>query len=199
MPDRTLILASGSATRQSLLRNAGLIFEIAPPTLDEEALKTKLRAEGHPPRNQAESLAEMKALAVALARPGFVIGADQMLACEAEAFDKPANREQARAQLQKLRGREHQLLTAVVVAKGVNVLWRFTDQARLTMRNFSDAFLDSYLDNIGPAAMTAVGGYQLEGRGIQLFEAIEGDYFSILGLPLLPLLGFLREQSLVSS
>jgi septum formation protein len=128
-----------------------------------------------------------------------VIGADQMLACGQDVFDKPANRDQAREQLSDLRGREHQLLTAIVVAKGANIIWKHTDTPRLTMRDFSAEYLETYLDSIGESAMKSVGAYQLEGRGAQLFEKIEGDYFSILGLPLLPLLAFLREQGLVTS
>jgi septum formation protein len=200
MPKSPLILASASAARQSLLRNAGLIFDVVPATVDEEFLKTKLRAEGRPPRAQAEGLAEMKALSVSVSNPGcLVIGADQMLACGTEVYDKPANRDQARLQLTALRGKPHELLTAVVVAKGAEIIWKHTDTPRLTMRDFSADFLETYLDDIGDSAMKSVGAYQLEGRGAQLFDKIEGDYFSILGLPLLPLLAFLREQNLVTS
>ncbi len=194
MPDEKLILASGSASRAQILRNAGLIFDVVKPTVDEERVKARLRAEGHPPLNQVDSLAEVKAMSVSLTRPGLVIGADQMLACEGQAFDKPSGRAEAKAQLQALRGKEHELMTAVVVTRGAQVLWRLVDRPKLTVRPFSDAFLESYLDRLGEKAMTSVGAYQLEGEGAQLFSKVEGDFFSVLGLPLLPLLDFLRNE-----
>jgi septum formation protein len=194
MPEADLILASASATRARILARAGLAFTTERPRVDEEAVKTSLRAEGHSPRAQADALAEIKALSVSRMRPGLVIGADQMLALEGAVFDKPADRAAARAQLQALRGKRHELLTAIVVARDGVALWRHLDRPRLTMRAFSDAFLDAYLDTVGADAMSSVGAYQLEGPGAQLFDAVEGDYFSILGVPLLPLLGFLREQ-----
>jgi septum formation protein len=196
MPD--LILASGSVTRAKLLSAAGVNFIVERPRTDEEAVKAGLRAERLSPRDQADALAEVKALSVSQRRPGYVIGADQMLALGDEVFDKPADRAAARAQLQKLRGQTHTLVTAAVIAKDGAPIWRFVDAPKLSMRRFSDAFMDGYLDDIGAAAYESVGAYQLEGRGAQLFERIEGDYFSILGLPLLPLLAFLREHELVT-
>jgi septum formation protein len=196
MPD--LVLASGSATRAKLLSAAGVDFVVERPRTDEDAVKASLRAERLSPRDQADALAEVKALSVSQRRSGYVIGADQMLALGDEVFDKPVDRAAARAQLQKLRGQTHTLVTAAVVAKDGAPIWRFVDTPKLSMRRFSDAFMESYLDDIGPAAYESVGAYQLEGRGAQLFERTQGDYFSILGLPLLPLLAFLREHELVT-
>ncbi len=190
----TLILASGSATRRMLLQAAGLDIVVEKPRLDEDALKAALRAEGLKPREQADALAEAKALSVSRMRPGFVLGGDQMLALGDEAFDKPANRDEARSHLQRLRGKTHRLICAAVIAVDGQPIWRHIDSPKLTMRAFSDNFLEDYLDRVGEAAFASVGGYQLEGIGAQLFESVEGDYFSVLGLPLLPLLGFLRQH-----
>lgn len=194
----SLILASGSAARRRLLEAAGLSFEVEAPRVDEDAAKASFRAEGMAPRAQADALAELKALSVARRREGFVIGADQMLAVEGEVLDKPRHAAEAREHLLRLRGRPHELITAVVVAREGAVLWRHIDTPRLIMRAFSDAFLDDYLSRAGADVLTSVGAYQLEGLGAQLFERVEGDYFSVLGLPLLPLLAFLREHRAVS-
>jgi septum formation protein len=190
----SLILASGSAARRCMLEAAGVAFEVDAPRVDEEAAKASLRAEGATPRDQAVALAELKALSVSTRRDAFVIGADQMLALEGEAFDKPKSADEAREHLLRLRGRTHELITAAVVAQGDTVIWRHVDTPRLTMRSFSDAFLTDYLDRAGEEVLMSVGAYQLEGLGAQLFERVEGDYFSILGLQLMPLLAFLREQ-----
>lgn len=192
----SLILASGSAARKQMLEAAGLAFEVDVPRVDEEAAKASLRAEGMKSRDQADALAELKALSVSRRRPGFVIGADQMLAVEGETFDKPKDRAEARAHLQHLRGLTHELMTAAVVAREGAVIWRHIETPRLRMRAFSDAFLDDYLDRVGDAALHSVGAYQLEGLGAQLFERVDGDYFAVLGLPLLPLLAFLREHGM---
>lgn len=189
-----LILASGSATRAKLLTDAGLSFTVARPSIDEEAIRDSLRAEGLSPRAQADALAEVKALSVSRRMSGMVIGADQMLSLGTEAFDKPKSREEARAHLQRLRGQTHVLQTAAVVARDGEVVWRHIETPRLTMRPYTDDFIEQYLDSVGDAAMASVGAYQLEGRGAQLFAKVEGDYYSILGLPLLPLLAFLREH-----
>ncbi|HYD89579.1 MAG TPA: Maf family nucleotide pyrophosphatase [Vitreimonas sp.] len=192
-----LILASASAARREMMDAAGLVFEVDVPRVDEEAAKASLRAEGLKPRDQAEALAELKALSVSRARAGFVIGADQMLAVEGRVLDKPKDTNEAREHLLALRGRTHELLTAAVVATDGAVIWRHIDTPRLRMRAFSDAFLDQYLAQAGEKVLRSVGAYQLEGLGAQLFERVEGDYFSILGLPLLPLLAFLREHGVV--
>jgi septum formation protein len=193
-----LILASASVARRRLLEAAGLGFEVAPASVDEEAAKAAYRAQGMNPRAQAGALAELKALSVSSHRQGWVLGADQMLALDGTPLDKPKDLGEARAQLQMLRGRTHELLTAAVVCKGQTIAWRCLEAPRLTMRDFSDAFLDEYLSRAGEAALKSVGGYQLEGLGAQLFERVEGDYFCVLGLPLLPLLGFLRAQGVAT-
>lgn len=192
----TLVLASGSAARGKLLEAAGLTFEVDVPRVDEEAAKASLRAEGLRPREQADALAELKALSVSRMRPDFVIGADQMLALDGNVFDKPGDFADARAQLTQLRGKTHELITAVVVAREGAIIWRHIDTPKLKMRAFSDSFLDDYLARAGQGALSSVGAYQLEGLGAQLFERVEGDYFSVLGLPLLPLLAFLREHGI---
>jgi septum formation protein len=195
----SLILASGSAARRRLLEAAGLSFEVVIPHADEEAAKARFRAEQMKPGEQADALAELKALSVSTRRGGLVIGADQMLALEGEVFDKPKNAGEAREHLLRLRGRTHDLITAVAVARGGAVIWRHIDTPRLTMRAFSDAFMEDYIARAGASVLTSVGAYQLEGLGAQLFERVEGDYFSVLGLPLLPLLAFLREHRMVGA
>lgn len=194
----TLVLASGSAARRHMLEAAGLSFEVEIARVDEDAAKASLRAEGVKPRDQAEALAELKALAVSRKRPGFIIGADQMLAVDGETLDKPKDMAEARLHLMRLRGRTHELLTAAVVAREGAIIWRHIDTPKLCMRAFSDMFADDYLARVGEAALKSVGAYQLEGLGAQLFERVEGDYFSVLGLPLLPLLAFLRERGVVT-
>jgi septum formation protein len=193
----SLILASGSASRRRMLEAAGLVFEIDVPRVDEEAAKASLRAAGLAPREQADALAELKALSVSRTRQGFVIGGDQMLAIEGETLDKPKDIAEARKHLMRLRGKSHHLLCAAVVASEGAIIWRHVDTPRLKMRAFSDAFLDDYLARTGGDVLSSVGAYQLEGLGAQLFERVEGDYFSVLGLPLLPLLAFLREHGIV--
>ncbi|MBL8530954.1 MAG: septum formation protein Maf [Hyphomonadaceae bacterium] len=193
----TLILASGSAARRQLLEGAGLAFEVDVPRMDEEAAKASLRAAGMPARQQADALAELKALSVSQRRPGFVIGADQMLAVEGVVLDKPKDMAEARSHLSRLRGKAHELITAAVIAREGAVIWRHIETPRLLMRAFSDGFLEEYLAQAGEGALKSVGAYQLEGRGAQLFNRVEGDYFSVLGLPLLPLLAFLREHGIV--
>lgn len=187
-----IVLASMSAARRALLAGAGIAHRAVSPCVDEEAAKAAFRAEGASPRDQADWLAELKAVRASQKHRGFVIGADQMLTCEGAVFDKAADLAEARERLAYLRGREHQLLCAVVIAREGAVLWRSLEVARLTMRPFSDAFLDAYLADHGEAALASVGCYQLEGGGVQLFSRIEGDYFAILGLPLLPVLAQLR-------
>lgn len=196
-----LILASGSATRATMLRNAGLTFDVVPAAVDEDEMKRAMRAEGANPAQLAEALAELKAQYVArkAAAADLVIGADQVLDCDGAWFDKPKDRASARAQLLQLRGKSHRLVSSVCVVRDRQVLWMQTDHATLLVRTFSDAFLDDYLAQVGPAVTQSVGAYQLEGRGAQLFARIDGDYFTILGLPLLPLLDFLRAHKQVLS
>lgn len=193
-----LLLASASLTRARLLENAGLAFAAEAAPVDEDEAKRALEAEGSDAAAIAAALAELKARAVSRRHPGaFVIGADQVLDCDGRRFDKPADLAAARAQLLALRGRTHELVSAAVVVRDGRPLWHHVGRARLTMRPFSDVFLDRYLAEAGDAILGSVGAYQLEGRGAQLFARVEGDYFTILGLPLLPLLDFLRAHGLV--
>lgn len=193
-----LILASTSQSRRTMLTAAGVAFSAEAPGVDEDAVKDSLKGESAAPAAIAETLAELKARKVSLRHPdAFVIGADQVLDCEGAMYDKPSDVATARRQLQALRGRAHRLTASVVVARGDARLWHRTEVATLHMRLFTDAFLDGYLARVGEAACRSVGAYQLEGLGAQLFSRIEGDYFTILGLPLLPLLDFLRGHKLV--
>ncbi|MDJ0391503.1 Maf family protein [Roseomonas sp. E05] len=190
-----LILASSSATRAALLRAAGLDFEARPATVDEAALKAAAQAEAIPPADAAILLAEAKAERIARReREALVIGADQLLVCEEQWFDKPEDVAGAREQLRALRGRTHTLFTAVVAWRHGQRVWQHVARPRLTMRDFSEAFLERYLAAEGEAVTHSVGAYRLEGLGIQLFREVQGEHSAILGLPLLPLLGFLRQH-----
>jgi len=194
----TLVLASGSRTRALMLEKAGLRPILDKPLVDEEEVKLAGKAEGVGADAVAEALAELKAQRVTRRHPGaLVVGADQMLECEGVWFDKPSDRAAARAQLLALRGKTHQLVSCAVILRDGERLWHKTDRARLTMRNFSENFLDGYLDAVGDEVLHSVGAYQLEGLGAQLFQRVEGDFFTILGLPLLPLLDFLRENGVL--
>lgn len=189
-----LVLASKSRSRASLLKAAGLDFIQVGSGVDEDALKDSLRAEGASVARQADLLAETKALKVSLKHAGIVLGCDQMLDLEGEGLDKVETRAAAADTLRRLRGKTHILQSAIVACIDGAPVWRHLSQPRLRVRNFSDAFLEDYLDTIGEAAFESVGCYQLEGRGSQLFDRIDGDYFSILGLPLLPLMQWLRDR-----
>jgi len=191
-----LVLASKSDVRGKIIAAAGLRFEIRPAQIDERAVEAKAGVSDA--AAAARILARVKAEAVSALRPGqLVLGADQTLARGATRFSKPVDRAAAVGQLRALRGRSHELHTAIALVRDGAVLFDCVDTARLTMRDFSDRFLDDYLDMAGDLALTSVGGYQLEGIGIHLFERVEGDYFTILGLPLLPLLAFLRANGFV--
>ena len=195
-----LILASSSAARQRLLRAAGVMFSVDPAAVDETTMLQSLAAERASGRDAADLLAEVKALQVSNRRPGaFVVGADQVLSCGGELFEKPMVRAAARSQLLKLRGQTHVLSSAVCVARDGGVVWRAVREARMTMRPFSEAFLDAYLVEAGEDILRSVGAYHVEGLGIQLFSRIDGDSFTIQGLPLLPLLDFLRTHGIVST
>ena len=192
-----LVLASKSVSRRAVLEAAGIPIEIVPADIDERAVEAGHAAQGA--GEVAALLARAKAAAVATAMPGrLVLGADQTLARGDRRFSKPADRAGAAAQLRALRGHTHALHSALALARDGGVLFDCVDTARLTMRDFSDRFLEDYLDLVGNAALTSVGGYQLEGVGVHLFERVEGDYFTILGLPLLPLLAFLRDKGLIT-
>lgn len=190
-----IVLASGSQARRAMLAAAGVGFIADTAPVDEDAVKAALRQETDNPGRVAETLAELKAVRVSARHPGtIIIGADQMLDCDGIWFDKPADAGAARAQLLALRNKTHRLTSAVVAVRDGQRLWHHTETARLTMRAFSDAFLDTYMEKAGPDILASVGAYQLEGMGAQLFMLTEGDYFTILGLPLLALLDFLREN-----
>ena len=190
-----LILASASAARLALLRGAGLAVEAQPAHIDEAEIKAAARADRASPEDAALLLAELKAARIARRAPdALVIAADQLLVCGEEWLDKPPTRDAARAQLLALRGRTHELVTAALCRRGDTRIWHHVARPRLTMRSFSDEFLNAYLAAEGDALTASVGAYRLEGMGVQLFDRIEGDYFSILGLPLLPLVGFLRQH-----
>lgn len=197
--EHRLILASKSASRASVLRGAGLVFTQITAGVDEDSIKAAMREDGASCAEQADRLAETKAVKVSVSHLGVVLGADQMLDLDGTSFDKPGSREEAREQLKQLRGKTHILQTSVVACIEGSPVWRHLAQPKLRMRNFSDAFLETYLDEVGDAIFSTVGGYQIEGRGAQLFDRIEGDYFSILGLPLLPLLGWLRDRGTLTS
>lgn len=194
-----LILASASSSRQTLLAQAGVPFSADPAAIDEQEIKRALRAEDATADAVAETLAELKAQKISRRHPeALVLGADQMLEHEGAWLDKPADIAAARAQLLSLAGSEHRLVSAQVLVAGGRRLWHHVEAARLTMRPFDDGFVDSYLQQVGERALASVGAYQLEGLGIQLFSRIEGDYFAILGLPLLPLLQILREHGVIA-
>jgi nucleoside triphosphate pyrophosphatase len=193
-----LVLASRSVARRAVLEAAGVAVEIRPATLDERAIEARAGPAGAD--QVASLLAREKARAAAAGCPGrVVLGADQTLALGEQRFSKAADPAGAREQLCVLRGRTHTLHSALAVVRDDAVLFEHVDAARLTMRAFSDEFLDRYLDAVGEAAMASVGGYQLEGLGVQLFERVEGDHFTVLGLPLLPLLDWLRRAGLLVS
>jgi len=194
-----LILASASTARAALLAGAGLDFTIVPSAFDEDAVKREALRRGDSPVTCVELLAVAKASAVSRLHPGaLVIGADQLLATDTCWFDKPRDLEAARGQLRLLRGRTHQLATAACVVRAGRTLWQAHSLPELTMRDFSDSFVETYVAAEGDALLGSVGSYRLEGRGVQLFERISGDYFAILGLPLVELLGFLRDRKVLA-
>jgi septum formation protein len=195
--ERPLVLASKSETRRRILLDAGIPVEIVPAHIDERSLEQ--RAATRDIGEVAALLAREKACTVAGRMPGrLVLGADQILTLGGRSFSKPTNRDAAAAQLRALRGRAHDLISAIALVCNGEVVFEHRELARLTMRTFTDEFLEAYLDSIGPAVRASVGGYQLEGTGIQLFERVEGDHFVILGLPLLAVLRFLREDGLLA-
>lgn len=196
-PAVKIVLASGSPARRQMLAAAGVPFEVEPARIDEAALKEQFvrHTTCAPPFDLAQFLADEKALDVSARHPGaFVIGSDQVLSLGERLFSKASDRAGARATLTAMRGRTHQLHSAASIARDGRIVWSEVQTVSLTMRAFSDAFLDGYLDQAGDALLWCVGCYELEGRGVQLFENIEGDYFTVLGMPLLPLLGALRTK-----
>jgi len=193
-----IVLASGSSIRKTLLANAGVPFTARPARIDEAAIKAALLAEEATPRDIADALAEFKARKIAEKMPdALVIGTDQVLEFRGSVLSKPENRQEATHQLRMLRGKQHQLLSAVVLYEDTAPVWRTVGTVRLLMRDFSDAYLEAYLDRTWPGIADSVGGYKLEEEGVRLFSRIEGDYFTVLGLPLLDLLGVLTRKGVI--
>lgn len=196
-----LVLASGSSGRRALLENAGVPHDVMTASIDEEAAKASLRAQGLGARDLADALAELKALKVSAKRPAdLVLGCDQTLALdEGTMFDKAQDRAALAGQLRELSGKTHSLFSAIVLAEQGQPVWRHVERVRMTVRPLSDAFIDDYLEAEGDALLGCVGGYRIEGRGVQLFSRIEGSHFAIVGLPLLPLLDTLRTRGSVAT
>lgn len=198
--DLPIILASGSQIRAQLLRNAGLSFDVSVPRIDEEMVKASLLAEEAGPRDVADTLAEMKARKVADKHPNaMVMGCDQVLAFKQSILSKPTSPEDAMQQLQLMRGEQHMLLSAAVIYHEGKPVWRHVGQVRLRMRDVSDAYLEGYITRNWDDIRHSVGAYQLEGEGVRLFHSINGDYFHVLGLPLLEVLAFLTLRGVIES
>ena len=196
----SVILASSSQIRLQILKNAGIDVVAQPANVDEVMVKQALQAEEAPAIETATVLAEMKAVKISTAYPDqLVIGADQILDLNGTWFDKPADLAAARQNLLELRGKSHRLATACVVAKGGQRIWHYAETPQLTMRDFSEDFLEHYVQTAGDRLLTSVGAYQLESAGVQLFRQVDGNYFSILGLPLLPLMDFLRTHKVIQT
>ncbi len=192
-----LVLASASQSRRRLLENAGVAFTVDPASLDEDAIIESMEADGTAPGEIADTLASLKSQTVSTRQEDrLVAGSDQVLVVDGKIYSKPADEAAARDRLKLLRGRNHSLITSVTLAKQGSVIWCHREEAHLTMRDFSDTFLDGFVARGMPSILSSTGAYQLEGEGIQLFSRIDGDYFSILGLPLLALLSMLREHNL---
>lgn len=200
--DQTLILASGSRARREMLKSSGVSFTVEAANVDEDAVRAALagadRSNELDPADVAEVLARSKAEAVSQSRPNAcVIGGDQVLALDDEILTKPADETAARRQLQKLKGRVHALHSAVALAINGEVVWSHVETAQMHVRDFSDAFLDDYMRRAGRLVLGSVGAYHMEGLGIQLFDRIDGDYFTVLGMPLMPLLAELRARHVI--
>ncbi|WP_341198939.1 nucleoside triphosphate pyrophosphatase [Lentibacter algarum] len=192
---RQIVLASGSAIRGQMLSNAGIAFEAIVPRVDEEMIKIALQAEKATPRDIADALAETKARKIGGKHPDkLVIGCDQVLDFDGQILSKPQTPDEAKEQLKALRGKRHSLLSAVVVYHELEPLWRHVGQVRLYMRDISDSYLNEYVERNWPSLQSSVGGYKLEEEGVRLFSRIEGDYFTILGLPLIEMINYLTAS-----
>ena len=194
-----IILASGSAIRKQILDGAGLNYEVVVKPVDEAAIKDSMLAENSCLQDVADALAEAKALRVSRQTDGFVIGADQIMVMDNQLFDKPKDLGEARERLLSMRGKRHELIGAVVVCENGRPVWRHLSKTKLWVREFSNEFLDWYIEQEGEALMKSVGAYRFEGPGAQLFEKVEGGFFAILGLDLLPVLDYLRVRGVIAS
>jgi len=192
-----IILASGSAIRAQIMREAGLEFEVITRPVDEAAIKQSLLAQKTPLRDIADALAEAKSVRVSRQHPGLVIGADQIMVMDNVLYDKPATMNEARERLWDMRGKTHNLMGAVVISENGNPVWRHMSKTTLSVREFSESFLDDYMASEGEIVLKSVGAYRFEGRGAQLFSKAEGDFFSILGLSLLAVLDYLRQRGAI--
>lgn len=200
-PSAPVVLASASMTRRRLLEGAGVPHIVEPSRVDEDGIKLSLRAEGATGVEIAEVLAEAKAVYVSRKHPeSMVLGADQVLECDGGTYDKPVDRADAMAQLQALRGRRHELISSAVIVRGGTRIWQAVDRATLEIRaDATDGFLDSYLDAAGDDVFNGPGGYRIESLGAQLFSRIDGSHFTILGLPMMPLLDYLRANGVLNT
>jgi septum formation protein len=194
-----IILASGSAIRRKLMEDAGIELEVIAKPVDEAAIKETMLAESARLQDIADALAEAKSLRVSRIEPGLVIGADQIMVMDGQLFDKPKDINAARERLKLMRGKTHYLVGAVVISENGSPVWRHLAKTKLTMRDFSDAFLEDYLKAEGELVKKSVGAYRFEGLGAQLFSHVEGDFFSILGLSLLPVMDYLRTRGVLST
>lgn len=194
-----IILASGSAIRRKLMTDAGLDFEVITKPVDEGAIKNSMMAESARLRDIADALAEAKSMRVSRIEEGLVIGADQIMVMDDQLFDKPKDMNDARERLKLMRGKTHYLVGAVVICENGAAVWRYIAKTKLTMRDFSDEFLEDYLKAEGELLTKSVGAYRFEGLGAQLFSHVEGDFFSILGLSLLPVMDYLRIRGAIAS
>ncbi len=193
-----LILASGSPIRAKLLQQSGIDFEIVTAAVDEDMMKAAMLSEQAPHRDIADKLAEIKALKVSQKNPeNLVLGCDQILSYDGQVFSKPKDQSDLREQLMSLKSGTHELFSAAVICQNAQPIWRFIGKARLTMRDFSETFLDNYIAENWKLVENCVGGYQIEGKGIRLFHRVEGDYFSVLGMPLLEIMNFLTVRGVI--
>lgn len=192
-----ITLASGSQIRRQILDGAGLVYDVKTSLVDESTIKASMIEMGAPPRDIADALAEAKAVKVSRDKEGLVIGADQIMVMDDLIYDKPKTMEEARARLLSMRGKPHYLIGAVVICDAGQAVWRHASKTTLHVREFSDNFLDDYLEQEGEDILSTVGAYKFEGRGAQLFSKVEGDFFSILGLSLLPVLDYLRVRGVL--
>ena len=195
----SIILASGSAIRRKIMSDAGIEFEVITRPVDEDAIKTAMLSKKAVLKDIADALAEAKSMRVSRQVSGLVIGADQIMVMDDTLYDKPKDMNEARSRLLEMRGKTHFLIGAVVISENGSPVWRHLAKTKLTMRDFSENFLDEYLEIEGETILQSVGAYRFEGRGAQLFSKVEGDFFSILGLSLLPVMDYLRERGMMTS